>query len=316
MIPGSPADVAGLLPYGDFIVGTPEGSVRGEAGLGELVEDFLSRCLRLWVYNHEYGVTRVVSITPERGWGGEGALGCVLGFGALHRVPAPLDEPPDAPGETVFDEMGGAGHKGGDESSASATTATTTTANHLNPYPTSALYPNTPTPNSNSTPSNQQQSGSAEILIPATLPFSSPPPPPPPLTGASSTPGTGAPTRAAAAAPRKAARKVISPTAAFDEYFKEGEQKSKEEDFVPGAATKSALPPPPKKMTVGVGGGAPPPSVTEGTEGTEGTGARGEGLEPHVEAQGEERGGEMVEEREGEPGGQAEGQAETPQAAS
>lgn len=265
--------------------------MRGEAGLGELVEDFLSRCLRLWVYNHEYGVTRVVSITPERGWGGEGALGCVLGFGALHRVPAPLDEPLDAPGETVFDEMGGVGHEGGDERSASATT----TANHLNPYPNSALYPNTPTP-FNSTPSSQQQSASADILIPATLPFSSPPPPPPPLTGASSTPGTGAPTRAAA---RKAARKVISPTAAFDEYFKEGEQKSKEEDFAPGAATKSALPPPPKKMTVGAGGGAPSPSVAEGT------GARGEGPEP----QGAERGGEMVEEREGEPGpgGQAEG---------
>ena len=37
--PNSPADAAGLLPYGDYIVGTPSGLVRGEAGLGELVED-------------------------------------------------------------------------------------------------------------------------------------------------------------------------------------------------------------------------------------------------------------------------------------
>lgn len=37
--PSSPADLAGLLPYGDYIIGTPEGIVRGESGLGELVED-------------------------------------------------------------------------------------------------------------------------------------------------------------------------------------------------------------------------------------------------------------------------------------
>ncbi|OAK99876.1 golgi reassembly stacking protein-like protein [Phaeosphaeriaceae sp. SRC1lsM3a] len=100
--PNSPADVAGLLPYGDYVIGSPEGLVRGESGLGELVEDFLDRPLRLIVYNHEYDVTRPVTITPSRGWGGEGALGCVLGFGALHRIPPSLEEPPQAPGETLF----------------------------------------------------------------------------------------------------------------------------------------------------------------------------------------------------------------------
>jgi hypothetical protein len=94
--------VAGLLPYGDYVIGSPEGLVRGESGLGELVEDFINRPLRLIVYNHEYDVTRPVTITPSRGWGGEGALGCVLGFGALHRIPPSLEEPPQAPGETLF----------------------------------------------------------------------------------------------------------------------------------------------------------------------------------------------------------------------
>ena len=103
MLPSSPASAAGLLPYSDYIVGTPEGAVHGEAGLGELVEDYLSRSLRLYVYNHEYGVTRLVSIIPSRNWGGTGALGCVLGFGALHRLPPPLNEPPAAPGETLFE---------------------------------------------------------------------------------------------------------------------------------------------------------------------------------------------------------------------
>ncbi|KAG0651116.1 Golgi reassembly-stacking of 65 kDa [Hyphodiscus hymeniophilus] len=99
----SPADIAGLLPYSDYILGTPEGILHGEGGLGELVEDHIGRPLRLYVYNNEYDVTREVTIHPSRDWGGEGALGCVLGYGALHRIPAPLSEPVAGPGETLFE---------------------------------------------------------------------------------------------------------------------------------------------------------------------------------------------------------------------
>ncbi|KAF8543861.1 GRASP55/65 PDZ-like domain-containing protein [Trichophaea hybrida] len=93
----SPADYAGLLPYSDYIIGTPEGLVRGESALEELVQDHMDRPLRLYVYNHEYDVTRELHITPTRSWGGEGAMGCVLGFGALHRIPLPLHEPVQGP---------------------------------------------------------------------------------------------------------------------------------------------------------------------------------------------------------------------------
>ncbi|KAI0894920.1 GRASP55/65 PDZ-like domain-containing protein [Annulohypoxylon nitens] len=99
----SPADNAGLLPYSDYILGTPDGTLHGESGLGELVDDYIGRPLKLWVYNNEYNVTREVEIVPSRDWGGEGALGCVLGYGALHRLPPPLDEPVNAPGEMMFD---------------------------------------------------------------------------------------------------------------------------------------------------------------------------------------------------------------------
>lgn len=99
----SPADLAGLLPYSDYILGTPEGVLHGESGLGELVEDHIGRPLRLYVYNNEYDVTREVTIHPSREWGGEGALGCVLGYGALHRLPAPLSGPLAGPGETLFE---------------------------------------------------------------------------------------------------------------------------------------------------------------------------------------------------------------------
>ena len=208
MIPDSPADIAGLLPYGDYIVGTPEGNVHGEAGLGELVEDYLSRTLRLWVYNHEYAVTRLVTITPSRSWGGSGALGCVLGFGALHRLPARLNEPPAGPGETLFE--------------------TARFSNEEN-RPSSAILRSHPSGNSlYKTSSNTQ---SSDLLVPATLAS----PPPQPYMEATA-PG---PPRAA-----RKARKAVSPNSAFDEYFKEGVQKSKEEDFTPTA--KSAPPPPPK----------------------------------------------------------------------
>ena len=101
--PLSPAHQAGLLPHSDYILGSPSGTLKGEAALGELVEDYLNRSLVLWVYNSEFDVVREVELVPRRGWGGEGALGAVLGFGALHRLPVGLGEEVQAPGENMFD---------------------------------------------------------------------------------------------------------------------------------------------------------------------------------------------------------------------
>ncbi|ETN39165.1 uncharacterized protein HMPREF1541_05388 [Cyphellophora europaea CBS 101466] len=101
--PLSPAHVAGLLPHSDYILGSPSGTLRGEAALGELVEDHLNRSLMLWVYNSEFDVTREVELIPRRGWGGEGALGAILGYGALHRLPIGIGEEVQAPGQDLFD---------------------------------------------------------------------------------------------------------------------------------------------------------------------------------------------------------------------
>ena len=112
--PLSPAHLSGLLPHSDYILGSPAGTLRGESALGELVEDHLNRTLVLWVWNSEFDVVREVELTPRRGWGGEGALGAVLGYGALHRLPTGLGEEVQGPGEQLF-EFDTAGRKSTEE---------------------------------------------------------------------------------------------------------------------------------------------------------------------------------------------------------
>ncbi|KAI9775730.1 MAG: hypothetical protein M1839_000932 [Geoglossum umbratile] len=217
--PNSPADEAGLLPYGDYIIGTPEGVVRGEAGLGELVEDHLDRPLRLYVYNHEYNATRSLTINPTRHWGGEGALGCVLGFGALHRLPAPLQEPPQAPGETLFE---------------SARLSHDSNPPSLQPQTTTA------TANTNN-----------DFLIPATLHFSPTAPSNPahiPRGSSNRSPGIQA-------KHKQRVHHNLGSNSAMEDYFREGEQKSREVDYVPETKAGREISPPPKAG----GGPPPPP---------------------------------------------------------
>lgn len=77
----SPAARAGLRSHEDFIVGTPEGIVRGESGMAELIEDHLGRPLKLFVFNAYYNTTRQVILVANKQWGGQGSMGCGIGFG-------------------------------------------------------------------------------------------------------------------------------------------------------------------------------------------------------------------------------------------
>jgi len=88
IVEGSPAQDAGLVPFGDWIIGYAGGILRSENELYEVVEEHEGKPLRLFVYNADYEVTREVVIVPNRSWGsGEGLLGCSIGFGLLHRIP-------------------------------------------------------------------------------------------------------------------------------------------------------------------------------------------------------------------------------------
>ncbi|GBP30477.1 Golgi reassembly-stacking protein 2 [Eumeta japonica] len=52
-----------------------------------LIEAHEGRALKLYVYNINDDTCREVIITPNHSWGGEGSLGCGIGYGYLHRIP-------------------------------------------------------------------------------------------------------------------------------------------------------------------------------------------------------------------------------------
>jgi hypothetical protein len=165
----------------------------------------------LWVYNSEFDVVREVELIPRRGWGGEGALGAVLGFGALHRLPVGLGEEIQAPGEKLFEA----------EQRASLEKTSTGDGGYFIP--------------AESNPSIQQQAP----------PFVSPSIAPPPMispnvsAGATLTPGP-----AATHGKKSRNRGRASPGRAFDDMFEEGTKKSQEQDFVPSRKGTPVAPPP------------------------------------------------------------------------
>lgn len=90
--PNSPAALAGLRPHTDYIIGAD--TVMNESeDLFSLIETYEGKGLKLYVYNTDTDNCREVIITPNSAWGGEGSLGCGIGYGYLHRIPTrPFEE--------------------------------------------------------------------------------------------------------------------------------------------------------------------------------------------------------------------------------
>lgn len=84
--PSSPAELAGLRSFTDYVIGA-DSVLHESEDLFALVEAHEGRSLKLYVYNSADDICREVTITPHRGWGGEGSLGCGIGYGYLHRIP-------------------------------------------------------------------------------------------------------------------------------------------------------------------------------------------------------------------------------------
>ncbi|XP_011190287.1 Golgi reassembly-stacking protein 2 [Zeugodacus cucurbitae] len=84
--PNSPAEIAGLRAYSDYVIGAD--AIRHENDdLFTLIESHEQQPLKMYVYNIDDDACREVTIKPNCNWGGEGALGCGIGYGYLHRIP-------------------------------------------------------------------------------------------------------------------------------------------------------------------------------------------------------------------------------------
>ncbi|KAM9322451.1 Golgi reassembly-stacking protein 2-like [Pholidichthys leucotaenia] len=105
--PNSPAALAGLRPHTDYVIGAD--TVMNESeDLFSLIESHDGKGLKLYVYNTDTDNCREVVITPNSAWGGEGSLGCGIGYGYLHRIPTrPFEEgkkisfPANSPNEPI-----------------------------------------------------------------------------------------------------------------------------------------------------------------------------------------------------------------------
>ncbi|MFH4980532.1 hypothetical protein AB6A40_007241 [Gnathostoma spinigerum] len=84
--PNSPASIAGLISNTDYILGAE--SVLNQADdLIAHVQANEGKPIKLYVYNVDMDSVREVTLTPNSAWGGEGCLGCDIGYGYLHRIP-------------------------------------------------------------------------------------------------------------------------------------------------------------------------------------------------------------------------------------
>lgn len=99
--PNSPASLAGLHSNTDYIIGA-DTVLHESEDLFTLIETHEAKPLKLYVYNSEHDACREVTITPNSAWGGEGSLGCGIGYGYLHRIPIrDLPSPVNSPSHAV-----------------------------------------------------------------------------------------------------------------------------------------------------------------------------------------------------------------------
>lgn len=74
--PSSPAEIAGLKPFTDYIIGA-DSILHESEDLFTLIESHEDRPLKLYVYNTEDDTCRDVTIKPNSKWSGEGLCLCL-----------------------------------------------------------------------------------------------------------------------------------------------------------------------------------------------------------------------------------------------
>eukprot|EP00933_Yihiella_yeosuensis_P045421 TRINITY_DN40792_c0_g1_i1.p1 TRINITY_DN40792_c0_g1~~TRINITY_DN40792_c0_g1_i1.p1 ORF type:complete len:408 (-),score=122.46 TRINITY_DN40792_c0_g1_i1:258-1481(-) len=93
VFPNSPAAHSGLVPYQDFLLGTATRVFHDIDELVETVTANINQRIQVYVYNADSETVREATLVPNNDWGGEGCIGCDIGTGLLHRIPAPRRPP-------------------------------------------------------------------------------------------------------------------------------------------------------------------------------------------------------------------------------
>lgn len=93
VFPNSPAAHAGMVPFQDFLMGTAQVVFHDIDELVEAVTSNINQRMQLYVYNADSEAVREVTLVPNNDWGGEGCIGCDIGTGLLHKIPAPRRTP-------------------------------------------------------------------------------------------------------------------------------------------------------------------------------------------------------------------------------
>mmetsp|Transcript_15144 Transcript_15144/g.47570 ORF Transcript_15144/g.47570 Transcript_15144/m.47570 type:complete len:257 (+) Transcript_15144:8-778(+) len=88
VVAGSPAQIAGLKPESDYLLGTAERAFSDASALDEECSKHVDKPVEFYVYNVDADEVRVTTLLPTRDWGGRGLLGASVAFGYLHRLPA------------------------------------------------------------------------------------------------------------------------------------------------------------------------------------------------------------------------------------
>ncbi|RKP22902.1 GRASP55/65 PDZ-like domain-containing protein, partial [Syncephalis pseudoplumigaleata] len=79
--PNSPAATAGLQAHTDYVIGTMHRHLETQADFSRLLEEHQGVPVQLLVYNRHWDTCREVTIVPDKNWGGQGSLGCDVGYG-------------------------------------------------------------------------------------------------------------------------------------------------------------------------------------------------------------------------------------------
>uniref|UniRef100_A0A7N4PMI8 PDZ GRASP-type domain-containing protein n=2 Tax=Sarcophilus harrisii TaxID=9305 RepID=A0A7N4PMI8_SARHA len=85
------------MPHTDYVVGSDQ-ILQESEDFFTLIESHEGKPLKLMVYNSETDLCREVVVTPNSAWGGEGSLGCGIGYGYLHRIPTVSPKKPQETG--------------------------------------------------------------------------------------------------------------------------------------------------------------------------------------------------------------------------